>query len=261
VKLAIDTERQTVVVEDHSGRRELPLYSDESFAHLSRLWRNVGWNQKYTYGFTWMGRPIIQLPEDLVRIQETIHRVQPDVVIETGVAHGGSLVFYASLFRAMGRGRVIGIDVEIRPKNRRAIEEHPLASMITLVEGSSTAPETLAKVQALVQPGERVMVILDSNHTKDHVAQELEKYAPLVSEGSYIVATDGLMEDLHDVPRGRKEWRDDNPSAAAREFASAHPRFVLEPPPFVFDETLSRVQVTHWPDAYLRRVPDSGQTG
>ena len=122
MKLAIDTEASTIVIEDGAKRSELPLYSSEGFALLSGLWSKVAWNQKYTYGFSWMGRPIIQLPEDMIRIQETIYRTKPDVVIETGVAHGGSLVFYASLLRAMGKGRVVGIDIEIRPHNRRAIE-------------------------------------------------------------------------------------------------------------------------------------------
>jgi cephalosporin hydroxylase len=254
MKLSIDTERQTVVIEEGGVPREVPLYSNEAFAHLSRLWRNVGWNQKYTYGFAWLGRPIIQLPEDMVRIQEVIHRVQPDVLVETGVAHGGSLVFYASLFKAIGRGRVIGVDVEIRPKNRQAIEQHPLFGAITLVEGSSTAPEIVRAVREQIRPEERVLVVLDSNHSKAHVARELELYAPLVSQGSYIIATDGIMEDLHDVPRGRAEWRTDNPSAAAREFVATNPDYRLEEPPFAFDETLGHLQITHWPDAYIRRI-------
>jgi cephalosporin hydroxylase len=255
VKLTIDTEARTLVVDDHDGRRALQLYSPEAFAILSRQWVKVGWDQKYSYGFTWMGRPIIQMPEDMIRIQETIYRVRPDVIIETGVAHGGSLIFYAGLFAAMNRGRVIGIDVEIRPHNRRAIEEHELAKRITLVEGSSTAPETLRRVRELVTADERVMVILDSNHTRAHVTDELRLYAPLVSVGSYLVATDGIMQDLGDVPRGQASWADDNPAAAAREFAVGNRQFALETPPFLFDEAGSPVQVTHWPDAYLRRLP------
>lgn len=253
MKLSIDTEKQTILVTDAKGETQTPLYSSEGFALLSSVWSKVAWNQKYTYGFSWMGRPIIQLPEDMLRIQETIYRTKPDVVIETGVAHGGSLIFYASILRAMGKGRVVGIDIEIRPHNRKAIEAHEMASLITLVEGSSTAPEIVKQVRDLVKPGERVMVILDSNHSKSHVAAELELYAPLVTEGCYVVATDGVMEELPDVPRGQAEWRWDNPSAAAREFAKTNSQFVLESTPFVFDETLSRLQITHWPDAYLRR--------
>ena len=120
MKVQIDTEDRCLVVDDGGDVRRISLYSPESFAILSRLWVKVGWDQKYSYGFTWMGRPIIQLPEDIVRVQEALYRVRPDVVIETGVAHGGSLIFYASLFKAMGKGRVIGVDIEIRPKNRSA---------------------------------------------------------------------------------------------------------------------------------------------
>jgi len=254
VKISIDTVAQKLVYEDDGQERDVSLYSADAFAVLSRLWVNVGWALRYPYGFTWMGRPIIQLPEDLVRIHETIYRVRPDVVIETGVAHGGSLVFYASLFRALGRGRVIGVDVEIRPKNRAAIESHELSDLITLIEGSSVDPAVVAKVQSHIRPEERVLVILDSNHSKVHVAGELEAYSPFVSVDSYIVATDGIMADLHDVPRGMATWKDDNPQAAARDFAKSHTNFSLESPPFVFSEALTSQQVTHWPGAYLRRL-------
>jgi cephalosporin hydroxylase len=254
LKITIDTQDQSLVLEDNGRATRHPLYGNESFAILSELWSTVGWNQKYTYGFTWMGRPVIQLPEDMVRIQETIFRVRPDVIVETGVAHGGSLVFYASLFKAMGQGRVIGVDVEIRPHNRRALEEHELSKAISLVEGSSVDRDVVSRVQGMISKGERVLVILDSNHTKAHVSAELTAYSPMVSVGSYIVATDGIMESVAQAPRGRPAWAHDNPAAAAREFAQAHPEFALESPPFVFDETLGSLQVTHWPAAYLRRV-------
>lgn len=254
MKLSIDTEAKTLVLDNAGDRREVPLYSREAFAVLSRWWVKIGWDLKYAYGFSWMGRPLIQLPEDVMRIQETIYRVRPDVVIETGVAHGGSLIFYASLFKAMGHGRVVGVDIEIRPHNRKAIEAHELAQAITLIEGSSTDPGVVKRIHDLVKPGERALVILDSNHSKQHVLDELDAYSSLVTEGSYIVATDGLMEDLHDVSRGRPDWRDDNPAAAARDFAAKHPEFVLEEPPFIFDETMTSQQITHWPNAYLRRA-------
>jgi cephalosporin hydroxylase len=254
VKLSIDTETRKLRVEDAGAEREHPLYSNEAFALLSRLWTTVGWAQRYSYGFTWMGRPIVQLPEDLVRIQETIYRVRPDVVVETGVAHGGSLIFYAGLLTAMGGGRVVGIDIEIRPANRRAVEEHELGRKITLVEGSSVEPAVVERVRREIRPQDRVLVILDSNHTKAHVAAELVAYAPMVTVGSYIVATDGVMEALFDVPGGKAEWRDDNPAAAAREFAATNPTFALEEPPMLFDETHSRLQTTYWPSGYLRRV-------
>jgi cephalosporin hydroxylase len=253
MKITLDTSAGSLQVSEDGKDEQLPLYSPEAFAALSRAWVKVGWSLKHTYSFTWMGRPIIQLPEDMVRVQEVLYTVKPDVVIETGVAHGGSLIFYASLFKAMGHGRVVGVDVEIRPHNRKAIEEHPMSSLITLIEGDSVAEGTLARVRSHIGTGERVLVLLDSNHSKAHVLAELEAYAPLVTPGSYIVATDGLMEFLDDVPRGQPSWRTDNPKAAAEEFASKHPEFVPGHPPFVFNEGSIHEPVTHWPGAYLRR--------
>ena len=253
MKLTIDTDQKTLVCEGVAGREELPLYSDRAFDLIAEQWVKVGWNQRYSYTFSWMGRPIIQLPEDMVRTQEVIYRVKPDVIIETGVAHGGSLIFYASICKALGKGRVVGIDIEIRPHNRAAIEDHLLAPFITLIEGSSTAPETVAKAKGLVKPGETVLVLLDSNHTKQHVAEELEAYHHFVTPGSYVVATDGIMKDLSDVPRGQPEWTWDHPTAAAAEFAARHPEFVVEQPAWPFNESGLTRNLTHWPGAWLRR--------
>lgn len=253
MKLIIDTDSQTLVTEDHGQRASVDLYSKSAFELISRQWLKVGWSQKYPYVFSWLGRPIIQIPEDVMRVQEVIYQVKPDVIVETGIAHGGSLVFYASLCKAMGRGRVVGVDIEIRPHNRRAIETHELFPLITLVEGSSIAPEIVAQVRAQIRSGESVLIILDSNHTKQHVQQELEAYHALVTPGSYLVATDGSMRELYDVPRGKPEWRWDNPAAAASEFAQQHPEFVLEQPAWPFNESELSENITHWPDAWLRR--------
>ncbi len=173
------------------------LFSAEAFYEISRIWIKCGWYVKHVYSFTWLGRPIIQLPEDLIRIQEVFCRVRPQVIIETGVAHGGSLVFYASLLKLLGGGRVIGIDTEIRPHNRAAIETHELSPQITLVEGNLIAPDIVARVHAMVEPGQRVLVILDSDHTKAHVLSELEPYAPLVSVASYAISADGALRSAH----------------------------------------------------------------
>lgn len=253
MKLTIDTDARTLLVEEAGLARTLDLYTREAFEHLSRQWVRVGWNQKYQYTFSWMGRPVIQLPEDIVRAQEVIHCVQPDVIVETGVAHGGSLILYASLAKAIGKGRVIGIDIEIRPHNRQAIESHPLSPLITLIEGSSIDPRVVACAKALIKPGETVMVLLDSNHSKAHVLRELDAYHGLVTPGSYIVATDGIMRDLADLPRGQPEWVQDNPATAAAEFAAQHPEFVLEQPGWPFNESALTQNITHWPDAWLRR--------
>jgi cephalosporin hydroxylase len=240
----------------HDDDRHLPLYSSAAFETLSALWLKVGWNEKYVYTFSWMGRPIIQLPEDLMRIQEVIYRLRPDVIVETGVAHGGSLIFYASLLRAMGltASRVIGVDIEIRPHNRRAIEAHELFSAITLIEGNSVAPGIVAQVRACIRPDDKVLVLLDSNHTYRHVSAELEAYHGLVSPGAYIVATDGIMQHLADVPRGNPAWLDDHPSRAALDFARTHPEFVIEQPAWPFNESKLQTNVTHWPGAWLRRI-------
>lgn len=197
---------------------------------------------------------MVQLPADLIRIQEAIVRVGPDVIVETGVAHGGSLVYYASLCQLLGRGRVLGVDIRIEPANRAAIEQHPLAPLITLIEGDSTAPEVVSQVSSAIEPEAKVMVVLDSSHAREHVLAELEAYHRLVSSGSFIVATDGIMQDLHDVPSGNPEWRSDNPTAAAREFASLHPEFALRPPERPFDESEVAEDVTYWPAAWLQRL-------
>ncbi|MBA3632982.1 MAG: class I SAM-dependent methyltransferase [Acidobacteria bacterium] len=252
MKITIDTDKQNII--DEESGEMTALYSTEGFELISDIWLKVGWNEKYVYTFSWLGRPVIQLPEDMIRAQEVIFRIKPDVIIETGVAHGGSLIFNASLLKAMDiEGRVIGIDIEIRPHNRKAIKEHFLFPYITLIEGSSTAPEIVAQVKSLVKPNETVLVILDSNHSYDHVLEELEAYHDLVSRNSYIVATDGSMRVLHDVPRGEKEWLTDNPANAAEDFAKTHPEFVIEQPAWDFNESALSRNITHWTSAWLRR--------
>lgn len=253
MKIVIDTARSTLSHDEDGRETVVGLYTREAFELLTRQWLKLGWNQKATYTYTWLGRPTIQLPDDLIRIQEAIHAVRPDVILETGVAHGGSLVFYASLCKVLGRGRVIGVDIEIRPHNRKALEAHPLFPFITLIEGDSVAPEVVARVKGGIRKEETVLVVLDSRHTKGHVLAELEAYHGLVSPGSYIVATDGIMKDLHDVPRGRPEWARDNPEAAAAEFAARHPEFLLGQPPWPFNESGLSRNITHWDGAWLRR--------
>lgn len=238
---------------DDGSREEHDIGSPEAFTVLSKLWLRSGWDNKYVYSFSWLGRPIIQLPEDMVRLQEVIYRVRPDVIVETGVAHGGSLIFYASLCKAMDMGRVIGVDIEIRPHNRGAIESHPLFSFITLIEGSSIADETVTEVRAQIRPGECVLVLLDSCHTKEHVLAELQAYSSLVAPGSYIVAMDGIMEEVVGAPRTEPDWVWNNPRQAALEFVAANPEFYIEEPAFSFNEGQVTERVTYWPSAFIRR--------
>lgn len=254
MKIVLDTDRRELIVQRGEEAQTLPLHSPEAFEILSREWVRIGWGQKYSYRYTWLGRPVIQLPQDLIVVQEVIFANAPDVIVETGIAHGGSLIFHASLFELMGRGRVVGIDVEIRPHNRAAIEAHPLFHRIELIEGDAVAPATVAQVRDGIGADEEVMVILDSNHSRDHVLAELEAYAPLATPGQFVVVEDGVMRDLTDVPGGEPGWDKDNPLEAAGAFLAAHPEFEQAPPEPLFCESpLRRDLNTHWPDAWLRR--------
>jgi cephalosporin hydroxylase len=253
-KLIVDFESGYVTVEEKGKIFTFPIGTQEAFMAISKAWLRSGWDTKYVYSFTWLGRPIIQLPEDMFRIQEVIYKIKPDVIIETGVAHGGSLVFYATLCKAMGQGRVIGVDIEIRPHNRRAIESHELSDFITLIEGNSVDEKTVETVKSLVKPGEKVIVILDSNHTKQHVLAELRSYSELVSVGSYIVVCDGIMEDLVGAPRSREDWSWNNPKSAAEEFVKENDNFIIEEPEFLFNEGIITKRVTYWKGGFLRRI-------
>lgn len=252
--IKIDAEQGVLSVEGEQATVTYRLDTPEAFGILSKLWLRAGWDNKYVYSFTWLGRPVIQLPDDMMRIQEVIYSIKPDVIIETGVAHGGSLVFYASLCKAMERGRVIGIDIEIRPHNRQAIEAHPLFPFITLIEGSSVAAPVVQQVRDQIGSDDTTLIFLDSCHTKEHVLAELEAYSPLVTKGSYIVAMDGIMADLAGAPRSEADWSWNNPREAALEFVAAHPDLVIEEPEFLFNEGSITERVTYWPAAFIKRV-------
>ena len=252
MRIVIDTDAKTLTADDGQA---LDLYGKEAFETVSDLWLKTSWNQKYSYTFTWMGRPVIQHPEDTVRLQEIIYFLKPDVIVETGVAHGGSLIFYASLLKSMGHpGRVIGVDIEIRPHNRKAIESHELFPYITLIEGDSTAPAIIDQVRKAVGSAKTVLVLLDSNHSYAHVSKELELYKEFVTPGSYIVSTDGIMQMVHDVPRGEPGWITDNPAKAAVDFAKTHPNFVIDEPSWKFNESKLDKTITAWPSAWLKRI-------
>lgn len=220
---------------------------------------------RYTYNFSWLGRPIIQLPQDVVATQELIWSVKPDLVIETGIAHGGSLVYSASLLALLDYAdaaeygtvldpakpsrKVLGIDIDIRRHNRAAIEAHPMASRIAMIEGSSIDPAVVAEVHARAAGADRVMVFLDSNHTHDHVLAELEAYAPLASPGSYCVVFDTIIEDLPNELYPDRPWsKGDNPKTAVWEYLESHPEFEI-------DRSIhEKLLITVAPDGYLKRV-------
>lgn len=254
MRIVLDTDERTIVKKEGGKEERFSLYSNEAFELLSHFWLKVGWNQRYTFTFSWLGRPVIQLPEDLIRYQEVIWALQPDIVVETGIAKGGSLVFSASICKLLGKGRVIGVDIDIRSHNREALENHPLGSLITLIEGNATDNAVVKRVKSEINPGDTVLVLLDSCHSKGHMLAELEAYSPFVSVGSYIIATDGFMRDLHDVPRGRPEWKSDNSHEAVKEFVQNHREFEVQTPPRPYHESTLKQGPTQWPGAWLRRV-------
>jgi cephalosporin hydroxylase len=229
------------------GRAEpIDVYSDEGFRELTRVWVKAGWQRKLSYEVTWLGVPIIQLPEDVMMLQELLFKVRPAVVVETGVAHGGTAVLYASILELLGRGRVVSVDVEIRKYNRLAIQAHPMSRRITLVEGSSVDPATFSEVASLIHGEEPVLVALDSNHSREHVVQELELYSPLVSQGSYIVVFDTVMDLVADTPHGKPDWRETGAGAGVRDFLERHPEFEA-------DAYYTRLGATYCEGGFLRR--------
>lgn len=248
--IQIDLEKGMLIANDQKH----DIGSSEAFKIISDVWLRSGWDAKYVYSFSWMGRPIIQLPEDMIRTQEVIFNLRPDLIIETGVAHGGSLIFYSSLCKAMGKGRVIGIDIEIRPHNRKAIEEHFLYPYITLIEGSSIDEKIVSKVKEQVKPSDIVLILLDSNHTYAHVLEELRNYSSMVSVGSYIIATDGIMEKIVGAPRTNPDWNLNNPKKAAEQFVKENTNFIIEEPGFPFNEGMIKERVTYWPNAFVKRI-------
>jgi cephalosporin hydroxylase len=251
--IEIDKEKGIITQEQNGKRVSYKIGTPEAFSLLSSLWLRSGWDTKYVYSFTWLGRPVIQLPEDMIRIQEIIFSIKPDVIIETGVAHGGSLIFYASLCKAMDSGRVVGIDIEIRPHNRKAIEEHKLSSLITLIEGSSIERSVVDQVKAQIKKGETTLILLDSCLTKEHVLNELRAYAPMLTTGSYIVAMDGIMEQVAGAPRTQPDWSWNNPRQAALEFVKENNNFIIEEPAFLFNEGQITERVTYWPGAFIKK--------
>jgi cephalosporin hydroxylase len=199
---------------------------DPEFKGLSQAWISQAMRKYWVYNFTWMGRPIIQNPVDMIALQEIVWAIKPDLIIETGVAHGGSVIYSASLLELVGHGEVIGIDIDIREHNRPLIENHPMGKRLTLIEGSSIDPVVIAQVHALAAGKERVLVCLDSNHTHEHVMAELAAYASLVTPGSYCIVFDTIVEDMPPGSFPNRPWEvGDNPKTAVIEFLSAHPEF------------------------------------
>jgi len=251
--------------EEEVTRNISGLGGDVELQEKSLEWINRAASHKYTYNFNWLGRPIIQLPQDIVAMQEIIWSIKPDLIIEAGIAHGGSLVFSASMLAQLdmcdaieagisfnpkeSRRKILGIDIDIRAHNRAAIEAHPMASHIQMIQGSSTAPEIIEQVKQVASGYSRILVCLDSNHTHEHVLAELEAYAPLVSSGSYCVVFDTIIEDMPADMFPDRPWSPgNNPKTAVREYLKTHPEFEVD------NQIDYKLLISVAPDGYLKRV-------
>lgn len=207
---------------------------------------------RYTYHFSWLGRPIIQLPQDIIAVGELIWRIKPDLIIETGIAHGGSLIFSASMLELIGGdGSVLGIDIDIRDPNRIEIENHPLYKRISMIQGSSIDEGVVEKVMNAARNKRRIFIMLDSNHTYDHVLKELELYSPLVSKGSYLVVFDTAIEDMPEDSFPDRPWgKGNNPRIAIKDFLQRNDRFIVD------EEIGAKLLITVSPDGYLKCIKD-----
>jgi len=251
--------------EEEVNRRTEAIAENADLRKCASEFMRASLGPQYSYNFTWMSRPIIQYPQDIVAMQELVWRVRPDLIIETGIAHGGSLILSASMLAlldiadAVEKGtavdpvrsqrKVLGIDIDIRAHNRAAIEAHPMASRIQMIQGSSVAREVVEEVQRIASGYGCVMVCLDSNHTHDHVLAELEAYAPLVSVGSYCVVFDTIVEDLPADTYPDRPWGPgDNPKTAVWQYLKSHPEFEIS------EGVQNKLLITVAPDGYLRRV-------
>jgi cephalosporin hydroxylase len=251
--------------ERERAERVLDYSKNQNFSNLSQRWLETSMREKYVYNFDWLGRPIIQYPQDMVAMQELIWLTKPDLIIETGIAHGGSLVLSASMLAlldycdavekktsldpAKPQRKVLGIDIDIRRHNRAAIEAHPMASRIEMMQGSSIASEVISQVHEYAKGFQRILVSLDSNHTHDHVLAELEAYAPLTSIGSYCVVFDTFVEQMPSDLFPDRPWSPgNNPQTAVRKFLKNHPEFEVN------SSIEHKLQVTVAPEGYLRRV-------
>ncbi len=225
------------------------MKQDKSLSAISMKWFLEGYKYEYSYHFKWLGRPIIQYPQDIMAMQEIIWKVKPDLIIETGIAHGGSLVFSASILDFIGEGEVLGIDVDIRKPNRIELEKHPLRKRINMIEGSSVDKSVIKRVYEFAKGKKRIMVVLDSNHTHKHVLEELITYSPLVTKGSYLIVFDTIIEDMPESFFTERPWgKNNNPKSAVKEFLETNDRFEID------KEIENKLLITAAPGGYLKCV-------
>lgn len=235
---------------EEGKRRIIANGQNQKLKAAAKAFNEISHTAQYSYNFSWMGRPIIQYPQDMIAMQEIIWELKPDLIIETGIAHGGSLIYYASILELIGKGEVLGIDIDIREHNRIEIEKHPMFKRIKMLQGSSVDPGIIEEVKTYAEGKETILVSLDSNHTHEHVLKELRSYSPLVTPGSYMVVFDTIVEHL---PEGyfaqKRPWGiSNNPKTAVYEF-------LKETQEFEIDTSIdNKLLISVAPEGYLKRV-------
>jgi cephalosporin hydroxylase len=235
--------------QSRNRRHIIEMAKSNSFKKLTKSWFESSVKFEYSYHFTWLGRPIIQYPQDIMALQEIIWKVKPDLIIETGIARGGSLMFSASILQLLGKGKVLGIDIKIRPENKKKIQQHFLWKRISMIEGSSIDKKTIDKVYKFAKGKKRVMVVLDSNHTHEHVLNELKAYSPLVSKNSYLVVFDTIIEDLPKKIESKQPWsKGNNPKTALLEFLKHNKQFKID------KEIENKLMISVAPSGYLQKI-------
>jgi len=235
--------------EKRNTKKIKEMGNDTSLKKLSKKWISDSYPFEYSYHFNWLGLPIIQYPQDIVALQEIIYKIKPDLIVETGVARGGSVIFFASMLEMIGKGKVIGIDINIHAENRKAIEKHPLFKRITLIENSSVSKECIKRIEKLSKNKKCVMVILDSNHTHEHVLSELNAYSSLITKNSYLVVFDTLIENLPEKFFNKREWtKKKNPKSAIYEFLKTTNHFKID------KNITNKLLITAAPDGYLKCI-------
>ena len=238
--------------EKQNEKNILKMSKDRNFQKLTKSWFKSSEKFEYSYHFSWMGRPIIQYPQDMIALQELIWKVKPDLIIETGIARGGSLIFSASILQLIGKGSVIGIDIDIRKHNRIVIEKHPMFKRIKMIEGSSIDEKIIKKVNQLAKNKKQILVILDSSHSHNHVLKELELYSPFVTKNSYLIVFDTIIEDIATVKtslRQNRPWgKGDNPKTAVKSFLNTNNRFIID------KEIENKLMITVAPSGFLKCI-------
>ena len=252
MRIILDTEASVLQFVENGATTEYSLFSPEAFQILSRQWIVLGWNLGHWSTLSWMGRQLLQLPDDVLRLAELLWKLRPDVIVETGVYDGGSTLLFASFCRLYGAGRVISVEREFRPGVREAIRQ-AAGDQVTLIEGDSALPETALQVQGNIRPAERVCVFLDSDHAAQHVAAELRHLGPLVSHGCYLIVADSICPDLAHTPLGESTWSWDHPGKAVDEFLARHPEFSRDRPTALFPATFDFTELSYFPSTWLRR--------